>query len=279
MITSATAPTGRWIVFRAIRAEWTKLRSVPSTTWAAVAVVGATVGLTVFVATKARVVGANGVGGGRGAGGDDDVVANALRGVWVGQVAMVVLGALTATSEFTTGTIRATLAAIPRRGSAFGAKVAVVAAMALALGCVTSVLSFQIAQPLMHDRGYNPPAYPHVSLTDAAAFRAVFGTALFLTLLALFALGVATIVRHAAAAMTVVVGLVLAPTVVLGFVTEGWIRELFQWGAPTAGLSIQITRDRWDNPPFGPWAGLGITAAWAIAALIVGAWTLSRRDA
>jgi ABC-2 type transport system permease protein len=106
----------------------------------------------------------------------------------------------------------------------------------------------------------------------------VLGTALFLTFLALFALGVATIVRHAAAAMTVVVGLVLAPTVVLGFLSEGWIRDLFQWISPVAGLSIQVTRERWDNPPFGPWVGLGITAAWAIAALIIGAWMWNRRD-
>ena len=48
--------------------------------------------------------------------------------------------------------------------------------------------------------------------------------------------------------------------------------------SPTAGLSIQITFERFDSPPYGPWVGLGITSAWAIAALIVGAWTLSRRD-
>jgi ABC-2 type transport system permease protein len=71
---------------------------------------------------------------------------------------------------------------------------------------------------------------------------------------------------------------VLVPTVVMGFFT-GSIRELLQWISPAAGLSIQITRERWDNPPFGPWVGLGITAAWAAAALIVGIWTLRRRDA
>jgi ABC-2 type transport system permease protein len=102
VITSATAPAGRRTVSRAIRAEWTKFRSVPSTIWTAVAVVGLMVGVTVFVATRGRVVGADGVGGG-GGGGDDDVVANALRGVWGGQIALVVLGALTATSEFATG--------------------------------------------------------------------------------------------------------------------------------------------------------------------------------
>lgn len=255
-----------------LRAEWTKLRSVPSTTWTAIAVVGVTVGVTAFLAAVGH-TDANEVGGS----GDDDVVVNALRGAWLGQVAMVVLGALAMSSEFASGTIRATFAATPQRVVAFGAKSAVVGGAALVLGAVSSVLSFLIAQPLLHEGGYNPPAYPHVSLMDGSALRAVLGTALFLTLLALFATGVAAIVRHTVAAVTIVVGAVLVPTVVTGFFT-GAIRTLFQTIAPAAGLSIQITRDRWDNPPFGPWVGLGITAAWAIAAVIVGAWTLSRRD-
>src|SRR4029453_3905847 len=110
----------------------------------------------------------------------------------LGQAAMVVLGALAMTSEFASGTIRATFAAIPRRDVAFGAKGAVVGPRAL---------------------------YPHVSLVDPPALRAVLGTALFLTLLALFATGVAAIVRHTVAATTIVVGLVLVPTAGRGFLT------------------------------------------------------------
>lgn len=78
-------------------------------------------------------------------------------------------------------------------------------AVAFAVGLAASVLSFVIARPLLHEGGFVPPAYPVVSLTDAFVIRAVLGTALFLALLALFALGVAAIVRHTAAAMTVVV--------------------------------------------------------------------------
>jgi hypothetical protein len=257
---------------RALVAEWTKLRSVPGTAWTAAAIVGVTVGLTAFFAAVGG-TDANQVGGT----GDDDVVVNSLFGVWLGQVAIVTLGALAATSEFATGTIRATLSAIPRRGVAFGAKAAVVAGLAFAIAAVTSVTSFLIAQPLLHGGGYNPPAYPHLSLADPSVVRAVVGTAVYLTLLALFALGVATIVRHASAAITIAVALVLAPTIMLGFFT-GTIRELFQWLSPVAGMSIQITRERWDNPPYGPWVGLGLTAAWAVGALLIGAWMLRRRD-
>jgi ABC-2 type transport system permease protein len=259
---------------RALRAEWTKLRSVRSTTWMAVAVVAISVGLTAFLATKSG-TDANRAGGGSG---DDDVVVNGLRGVWYGQVAMVALGAVAATSEFVTGTIRATFAAMPRRVGAVGAKVAVVGALALAVGSVASVLSFVIAQPLLHEGGYNPPAYPHVTLRDASTMRAVAGTAIHLTLLALFAVGVGTIVRHTAAAMTTVVGLVLVPTVVMESFPRSAIRDLLQHFVPSSGLSIQVTAPAYDTPPFGPWGGLGVTAAWAVVALLVAAWSIWARD-
>src|SRR4029450_13222763 len=94
---------------RTLRAEWTKLRSVPSTTWTAIAVVGVTVGVTAFLAAVGH-TDANTDANKFGAPGDDDVVVNALRGAWLGQAAMVVLGALAMTSEFASGTIRATFA-------------------------------------------------------------------------------------------------------------------------------------------------------------------------
>lgn len=260
------------VVGRALRAEWTKVRSVRGTTWTAIAIVGLTVGVSAFLAavggTDANQTGARG---------DDDVVVNGLRGVWLGQVAMVALGAIAATSEFATGTIRATFVAIPRRVVAFGAKVAVVGALALMVGSAASVLSFVIAQPLLHGGGYVPPAYPIVSLADASAVRAVTGTALYLMLLALLAVGVATIARHPATAMTTAVGLVLVPTVVMEFFTEA-PRELLQQVAPAAGLAIQITTARYDTPPLGPWGGLGVTAAWTVVALLAAAWTIRARD-
>jgi hypothetical protein len=202
---------------------------------------------------------------------------NGLRGVWLGQGAMVALGAIAVTSEFAGGTIGVTFAALPRRAVAFGAKATVVGAVALAVGLVASLLSFVIAQPLLHEGGFVPPAYPIVSMEDASAIRAVAGTALYLTLLALFAVGVAAIVRHTAAAMTLVVGLVLVPTVVMGFFT-GAPRELLEHVAPAAGLAIQITSERYDTPPLGPWGGLGVTAAWTAAVLLAGAWAIGHRD-
>jgi ABC-2 type transport system permease protein len=261
------------IATRAIQAEWTKLRSVRSTRWTTLVLVGVTVGLTAFLAA----VGSTDANRAGGTPGDDDVLVNSLRGIWLGQVAMVAFGALAATSEFASGTIRTTFTAIPRRIVAFGAKVGVVGGVALGIGSAASVLSFLLAQPLLHEGGYVAPAYPAVSLLDALAFRAVAGSAMYMTLLALFAVGVATIVRHPATAMTVAVALVLVPTVVMEFFT-GTLRELLQQVAPSAGLAIQITTARYDTPRLGPWGGLGVTAGWAAAALLVAAWTIGRRD-
>jgi hypothetical protein len=263
------------VVRRGLRAEWTKLRSVRSTTWTLAAVVAVTVGLTAFLAANGG-TDANQAGG---VAGDDDVVVNSLRGVWIGQVPMVTLGVIAMTSEFATGTIRATFAALPRRRRAFAAKTTTVGLLALTVGSAASVLSFLVAQPLLHDGGYVGPAYPVVSLTDAPVIRAVAGTVLYLTLLALFAVGVAAIVRHSATAMTLVVSLVLVPTVLIESFPRQRIRDLIEQVFPAGGLTIQVTSDQYHTPPLGTWGGLGVTAAWTVAALLGATWTIGRRDA
>jgi ABC-2 type transport system permease protein len=257
---------------RGLRAEWIKLRSVRSTTWTVLAIVAVTVGVSAFLAA----VGSTDANKAR-ATGDDDVVVNSLRGIWLGQVPMVALGAIAMTSEFATGTIRTTFTALPHRLNTLAAKATAVAVLALAVGSVASLLSFLITQPLLHGGGYVGPAYPIVSLTDTSAIRAVAGTAVYLTLLALFATGVAAIVRHTTTATTLVVAVILAPTVAMEFF-PGQLRELLQQVAPTAGLSIQITSPRYDTPPLGPWGGLTVTAAWTLATLLGAAWTIGRRD-
>jgi ABC-2 type transport system permease protein len=262
------------LVRRGLRAEWTKLRSVRSTTWTVVAVVAVTVGVTAFLAANGG-TDANQAGG---VAGDDDVVVNSLRGVWIGQVPLVALGVVAMTSEFASGTIRTTFAALPRRRSTLAAKATTVGLVALAVGSAASVLSFLIAQPLLHDGGYVGPAYPVVALTDAPVIRAVAGTAIYLTLLALFAVGVAGIVRHTATAMTLVVALVLVPSVLMESFPRQRIRELLEQVFPAGGLSIQVTSERYHTPPFGTWGGLGVTAAWALAAMLGAAWTIGRRD-
>jgi ABC-2 type transport system permease protein len=256
----------------ALRAEWIKLRTVRSTRWNVVAIVASVVVLTAFFA------GLGHTDAGAAGQGDDDVVANSLRGVYLGEIAVVALGAIAFTSEHATRLIGTTLTAMPRRGVVLAAKAAAVSAVAFAAALVACVVSFLVAQPLLHRGNFVPPAYPLVSLTDPPVVRAVLGSALFLTALALLGLGAAAVLRHATAVMSLLLGLLLVPTVLGGLLPSSLIDPLRR-ATPSAGLAVQATVDRADNVPIGPWAGLGVSWAWAVGALLLAWLVLERRDA
>ena len=260
------------IVRRALYAESTKLVSLRSSRWQLIAIFGITVLMTAFLAA----------GGGTDASqagqGDDDVVVNSLRGVYAGQIVAAVFAVGTIASEYATGTIRATFAANQHRVIVLATKAAVVAAATFGAGLVSCVTSFVVAQPLLHDGGYVPPAYPTVSLVEPASARAVLGAALFLTAVALMGLGLATITRHSAAAITTVVGLLLVP-VVLSAASP--LPDAIVAASPVAGLAILSTRAGQLGAPIGgidPWPGLGVTWTWAVGTLIVAGWLIKRRD-
>jgi ABC-type transport system involved in multi-copper enzyme maturation permease subunit len=256
---------------RVVRAEWSKLRSSRSLVWTLVAATGCMIALTAFLAAVGHTDAT------RAGQGDDDVVVNALRGVLLGQVVIVSFGVLMISPEYATGLIRTTLSATPRRGVVFIAKALLVGASAAVAGIVASIASFMAAQPLLHGGGFVPPAYPIVTLGQAEVLRAVFGTALFLMLLALFAFGLGGLVRHTATAVTIGVGAMLLPTVLSAFLS-GRIRDLILQGSPIAGLAIQSTRARSLGVPIGPWAGLAVTSAWAGAALLAAFLVFQVRD-
>jgi hypothetical protein len=254
----------------ALRAEWTKFRTVRSTGWTLLTAAGLTVVLTLLIttgtSTSAR----------RAGEGDDDVVALSLAGIYVGQIAIVALGALAMTSEYATGLIRASFAAVPRRSRVITAKAVVVGSAGLVAGLVACIASFLVAQPVLHGNGFVAPGYPPLSLTDGTVVRAVLGAAAFLALLALFSLGVGAIVRRTAGAISVALGLVLVPAILAGAVpveVGKWLTRL----TPSAGLTIIETVPR-DDAAIGPWGGLGVTAAYAAVTLLAALYVTRRRD-
>jgi regulation of enolase protein 1 (concanavalin A-like superfamily)/ABC-type transport system involved in multi-copper enzyme maturation permease subunit len=211
------------------------------------------------------------------AGADADTVLNSLSGVQIGLIVIVVLGVLFATSEYKTGIIRTTFAASPRRVRVFAAKGVVLGATTFAAGLVASVAAFLVSQPVLHRNGYGPPDYPNLSLADGPVFRAVVGTALFLTAIALLSFGVGTILRRTASAITLVVAVVIVPQLIapnLGLDAEKWINRV----TPLAGLAIQETRHRFDTA-IAPWAGFAVLCGYVAAVLAVAFWLLRRRDA
>jgi regulation of enolase protein 1 (concanavalin A-like superfamily) len=208
--------------------------------------------------------------------GDDDIVRNGLGGVYLGMIAAIVLGVLFVTTEFKTGVIRTTFTASPRRGRVLLAKAIVLGTLTFAGGLVATVVTIYAVRPIQRDHGFVPPAYPDPSLTDWPVLRAVLGTAAFLAVIALFALGVGAILRRAAGALVLVIALAVVPGIATGFLpmeAEKWVQRL----TPLAGLAMQQTRDRWDNW-VNPWAGFAVTCGYAVVALGVAFWLIRKRD-
>jgi ABC-2 type transport system permease protein len=234
------------------------------------AVVGLSVSLGVISASTSQTDG--------GGPGDDDVVLFSLVGLFLGQVGAVALGVLAIGAEYSTGTIRTTFVADPRRREVLVAKIVVVGALVLAAGVVATVGSFLAGQAILHTNGYvEANGYSQVTLADGPAQRAVAGGALYLLAAALLGLGMGAILRSTAGAVSLVLALLFVPSVigVTGFLPDR-IGDPIVKASPLSRLNILATVEQ---PPTRPWPGLAIAAAWALGALVVALVLVRRRDA
>lgn len=238
----------------ALHAEWTKLRTTP----AAACLLLAAVALTVLLSAAAATCHTTGC--------RQDPVRTSLTGVDLGQALVAVLAVVMIGGEYGSGMIRTTLAAMPRRGAVLAAKAAILAGVvaAASLPAVFGSLLFGL---------------PTLSLADSSTLRAAGGSVLYLALVALLGLGIATAVRDSATAVGAVLALLYLFPVLASVVTNPhWERHLRQIGPMNAGLAIQATAGV-DQLPIGPWTGLGVLAAWSAAALLAGGLLLRWRDA
>ncbi len=249
----------------AVRSEWTKLRTSPGTGWLAVAVVATTVGASAFAAAVTTCPA-------RGCTLDPARVS--LTGVALGQAVVAILGVLVVGNEYASGTMRVTLTAVPRRMRVLAAKTVVVAVMSCALAVPSTLLSLWAGRSLLSGSGLPP-----LDLGTGPVLRAAAGSALYLTLVAVLSLGIATVVRSSAAAIgTVLALLFVLPIVAQSVSDDDWQRHLKQVAPMTAGFAVQATRGL-DTLPIGPWKGLGVLALWAAGALMLAAVLLRSRDA
>jgi ABC-2 type transport system permease protein len=259
---------------QALRAEWIKLRSVRSTAWSLLAGFALMLAFTALVCASSTTE-----GGSPGHPGDNDIVRDSLSGVWLGQIPFVLLAVLPIATEYSTGMIRTTFAANPRRWATVTSKSALVGVLVLLTALLASAASFALGQSLLRGNGFNyEGGFDAVSLSDGPALRAVVGTALYLTALALLALGIAAIVRGTATAISLVLGIVFVPVIAAGVLPEG-VWDLLQRATPIAGLASQQTVERSDAIPIGPWTGIGVAFAYAFVSLAVALWFVRRRDA
>jgi ABC-2 type transport system permease protein len=250
---------------QAVRAEWTKLCTVPGPGLLLVPVLVLTV-----VVSAVAVAGTTCPPGNCAI----DAARLGLTGVLVGQAGVAMFAVLLVGSEYSTGTIHATLAAVPRRGFVLAAKSLTATAPVLLCAALAVLGSLGATRLIEPEHGLGP-----VSLSDGPTLRAAVGSVLYLGLIGLLSLGIALAVRSAAASVGTVLGLLYLFPLFLMVVTDpDWKRRIEQIAPSNAGLAIQSTTNL-DTLPIGPWAGLGVLAAWSAAALIAGGLVLRLRDA
>ena len=286
-------PPGRVGLRRAMAAEWTKLWSVRSTTWT-------------LVGTAVAVLGLCALGTGTVSPTDiiEDPTRRSLIGVFLGQLIFGVLGVLVMSAEYGTGTIRATLSAVPRRPVVLSAKVLVFGAVALVVSEVLTFSAFALGQAILsakHAVGTKAAAaqrahqlgvkVPHnlqallsngsASLGQAGVLRAVAGAGLYLAVLGLLALGLATIIRHTAGAISAFVGVVLVLPLIVQALPASISNALTRYLPANIGLVMFSTHGVPDRvaAAFSPWTGFALLVAYTAAILGLGCWVLVRRDA
>jgi ABC-2 type transport system permease protein len=258
-------------VRESLHAEWTKLRTLASTVWLLLAVAAVTVALSAAAAAAVRCP---------SGGCADDPAKISLTGIYLGQAVVAVLAVMAVSGEYGTGMIRLTLAATPSRLTVLAAKAAVLVGLVLAAGTVAVFGSLLAGGLVLPGHGIGPAhGYPAISPGNEAVLRAAFGSVLYLALITLLSLGTATALRDAAAAIGVVLGLLyLFPIIAFSAGSANLSRHLQQIGPMTAGLAIQATTGL-NTLPISPWAGIGVLAAWAAGALLLGGLLLLLRDA
>lgn len=247
-----------------VRAEWTKFASLRSSRWTLVvfALTGIGLGILVSGLTGARWPQASAQ-----TRANWDPTNNTLAGLIPGYLVIPVLGVLMMTSEYSTGSIRSTLAAVPRRPLVLAAKALVFAGATLVVVEAVSFLAFLLGQRVMGTA-------PHARLGQPGVLRALIMSGAFLVLMGLFGLGLGTIIRRSGAAVAAYAGL----AVVLPPLLNAFPGNLWRFG-PITILANSAAAVKILPGALSPWTGFAAMAAYAAVALAVGAVLLVRRDA
>jgi ABC-2 type transport system permease protein len=267
----ALPPAGWTSMREALHAEWVKLRTAPGTIWLLLAVVTLTAALGAVADAASRCP---------SAGCGLDPAKTSLTGIYLGQAVVAILAVVAISSEYSSGMIRVTFTAMPRRLAVLAAKAVILTGPVLAAGAIGVLGSVLAGRLILPGHGFTAAnGYPPLSLGDGPVLRAAAGSVLYLTLIALLSLGAAAAVRDAATAIGIVLGLLYVFPIITAVVTvPDWHRHLNQIAPMTAGLAIQATTSV-RSLPISPWAGLGVLAAWATTALLAGGLLLRFRDA
>jgi ABC-type transport system involved in multi-copper enzyme maturation permease subunit len=261
---------GRVTQLGVIRSEWIKLRSLRSTWFSLLAEVLIIVGLgTLFSGLHAHRMQDN-----IGPNGKIffDATQVSLRGVFLAQLAIGVLGVLVIAGEYSTGMIRSSLAAVPHRYPVLLAKALVFAVVVFIVSVIAALFGFLLGQQAQAS------THAQATLSTPGAERAIVGAALYLTLIGLLGVGLGFLIRNTAGAIATLFGIVLVAPLLANALPTPYSTDISKYLPLNAGSQILTTINP-DPNMLSPWAGIGVTALYAIAALIAGAVILNRRDA
>jgi ABC-2 type transport system permease protein len=254
---------------RLLRAEWTKIRSVRSTAWSLVLLAVAAIGLNTLVvgltianwsttsaSTKATYAA--------------DPTGFLAAALGIAEIPLCVLGALVITSEYSTGMIRSSALAVPRRVPMVAAKAVVFGVLAFIVGEVVGFASYLIAQAIIGTR------LPE-SLSDPSTLRAVFGVGMYLAALGLFSFAIGALVRHTGAAITIAVGFLVVLSPLAGLLPGSVGHHVQDYLPGNAGLMITRAHQEAGNL-LSPWQGFGVMCIWTVVLLGAATYALKRRD-
>ncbi|WP_432128784.1 ABC transporter permease [Streptomyces sp. bgisy082] len=252
-----------------LRSEWTKIRTVSSTVWTLASALLVTAGMG---AGLSALTAANFDSLSEAERFTFDPTTVSFSGMILGQLAMVVFGVLVVGTEYSSGMIRTSLAAVPGRGTFLFSKVAVAGVLALLVSLATSFLSFFLGQALLGEH--------RTTIGADNVLRAVVGGGLYMGLIAVFSMGVAAMLRSSVLSLGILVPFFLLISRILMAVPGA--REVARYFPDQAGSKImQVVPGALDSdkPPYGPWGGLGIMVLWVAASLLGGYLVMKRRDA
>jgi ABC-2 type transport system permease protein len=269
MSLTARAAPPRYLLGQDLHAEWTKFRTVAGPSWLLAGVFALTVAVGVAAASAAHCSSA--------ACGIDPAKVS-FTGIYLAQAVAAVAGVLAIGNEYSTGMIKLSLTAMPRRLTWLFAKATVLTALVLTAAALAVAGAALAGRLILPGHGFTP-AHGYASLTSATDLRGAVGAVLYLTLIALLSLGLAAAVRDSAAAIGLVLGLLyLFPLAANAISNPPLARHLQQIGPLPAGLNAQATIGV-HSLPLTPWQGLGVVALWTAGALLLGALVLKIRDA
>ncbi|MFI8103568.1 ABC transporter permease [Streptomyces sp. NPDC086023] len=252
-----------------LKSEWTKIRTVSSTTWTLISALVVTVALSAALSALMKSQFEN-LSDLERATFDPTLIS--FSGMVLGQLAMVVFGVMVVGTEYSSGMIRTSLAAVPQRATFLFSKIAVAGLLALVVGLATSFLSFFLGQALLGTH--------HTSIGEPHVLRAVIGAGLYMALIAVFSMGVTAMLRSSMLSLGILVPFFFLISQILSAVPKA--KEVARYFPDQAGAKImQVVPNAMggDEAPYGPWGGLGIMLVWVAASLVGGYLVLKRRDA